>query len=217
MVTYIHLNLCYTFLDGSTSRMCSYHIISGTNCTTKWGIVVSIRENETRQNQIMVTRQGFLTFNHTSVTSHKSKLVKSLFCLAVQASNPSWVKCPGMVIRYHSVETFPPNVTLDHCKQLCLSLPNCLCKSIDYRPSGGRCSPNNVSRLYAGTSWRMKAAYDFYEYTCLTEGDLCSNSITATDSCGQKCLPDFLGQYGRHMSQTICNYKHRIILYQFDF
>ena len=158
-----------------------------------------------------------LTFNHTSVTSHKSKLVKSLFCLAVQASNPSWVKCPGMVIRYHSVETFPPNVTLDHCKQLCLSLPNCLCKSIDYRPSGGRCSPNNVSRLYAGTSWRMKAAYDFYEYTCLTEADLCSNSITATDSCGQKCLPDFPGQYGRHMSQTICNYKHRIILYQFDF
>ena len=79
-----------------------------------------------------------------------------------------------------------------------------------------RCSTNCVSRLEAGTSLRIKAGYDFYEYTYLTAADLCSSNITVTDNCGQKCLIDFQGEYERHVLQIPCIYQYERILYHFS-
>ena len=128
------------------------------------------------------------------ISAHYVTHFFNAYFVAVSNPNLAWVTCDGehrWVVLNHNI-ALRTGFTADQCKQLCLA--NSECKSFDFRPSDGRCSPNDVTRLQAGSSWEANAPYVYHEYTCLTASDLCLTNPSVTQNDTENCLIDSQGE-----------------------
>ena len=124
----------------------------------------------------------------TKIYNFISRYTTPRMSVAVETSNFEWVICPGWAISGHIIGSVRNEITSDECLGFCLSSP--VCKSIDYKPDGGRCTFNDISRAQAGDSWTENPEFVFYEYTCLT----CNTSAFGD---GQNCFLDPQGKWFR--------------------